>query len=615
MEGVYRAGEFYLRWLESCSSLFFGTTLGRFVTRNLAVPFGGAYALLEGLALMTNRAVQFPWYAFLPLGAFILGLIHSKALRDTLAEAGAWGFRGLRLVFYEVPARLWRLPWLQGLLRSWPVLLLFWYVGKPLVVYGLLWLRWPARFSSPPVAAVTFLIADLVLNSRFGSAISEAFGEALVLAYSRLRFDVLQGLFRVVSRFFKRVTDTVEYVLYTVDEMLRFRSDENRLMMAVRAAAGVLWFPVGFLVRLYFVMLLEPTLNPIKLPLSSLSFKFMVLMPWYRDLLVPGTHEALLIPYTGWGLAAMLTFAILIPTAWLLPGAFTFFFWEMQANWRLFRANRPGRLRPVMVGSHGETMLQLLKPGFHSGTVPRLFAQLRAAERGAYLTGIWRSARTYRQALHEVEHSVRLFIEREFLALLNQSKSWAAQPLHVGSVVLSCTRIRVELVHEAWPGEPVWLAFEERSGWLIGSLHGPGWLRHLAPGPRQVLTTALAGLYKIAGVDLVREQLAALLPGGTPGYDVTDHRLVVWTDAAHRREIAYDLLDRHDELWPRQANGKRIDHLPTLDARRLFFSRLPLTWHEWEQCWQLDQEGKDQPAPLGGMRLLPLAGPAPIKAP
>src|SRR5439155_26773604 len=51
MEGVYRHGEFYLRWLESCSSLFFGTAVGRFLTLNLIVPFGGAFALIKGLEL------------------------------------------------------------------------------------------------------------------------------------------------------------------------------------------------------------------------------------------------------------------------------------------------------------------------------------------------------------------------------------------------------------------------------------------------------------------------------------------------------------------------------------------------------------------------------------
>ena len=83
-------------------------------------------------------------------------------------------------------------------------------------------------------------------------------------------------------------------------------------------------------------------------------------------------------------------------TLWLLPDAVTYLFWEMRENWRLYRANRPAALRPVAVGPHGETVKGLLHRGFHSGTVPRLYARLRAAEREAARTDNWRDARTHR---------------------------------------------------------------------------------------------------------------------------------------------------------------------------------------------------------------------------
>src|SRR5205823_127220 len=144
----------------------------------------------------------------------------------------------------------------------------------------------------------------------------------------------------------------------------------------------------------------------------------------------------------GWLFAMVLTFSFILPTLWLLPGAFTFFFWEMQENWRLFRANRSARLRPVVVGRHGETMVRLLKPGFHSGTIPKLFTQLRKAERIAYRTNDWRAARSHRQALVEITRSVRLFIERDFIALLRQSKTWKNPNVSVGRIELSGNRIR-----------------------------------------------------------------------------------------------------------------------------------------------------------------------------
>jgi hypothetical protein len=330
---------------------------------------------------------------------------------------------------------------------------------------------------------------------------------------------------------------------------------------------------VGNVIRLYFLTLVEPTINPLKLPLSILAAKFLFLIPMYQNLVyVPGSHEQLtlinlhLAPHTGLALAVLLTYAVIVPTLWLLGSGIAFFLWEMQENWRLFRANRSARLRPVVIGRHGETMLQLLKLGAHSGTIPKLYAHLRRAERGAYRTGNWRAARTDRQALREMAQSVRLFIERELLVLLGQSKAWGKQSVRVGQVLLSCKRIRMELVHDTFPEAPVWLAFEERFGWLVGSFQGPGWLQPLTAAHEQIFTTALAGIYKLAGVDFVREQLVSLLPAEAPGYEINDQELIVWTSHRNGQAIAYDLAEGRDLLRPRRENGQAIDGAPVLSV-------------------------------------------------
>jgi hypothetical protein len=48
LDGVYRRGEFYLRWLQVTSSIFFGTPSGRFATQYLIIPFGGAKVIVVG---------------------------------------------------------------------------------------------------------------------------------------------------------------------------------------------------------------------------------------------------------------------------------------------------------------------------------------------------------------------------------------------------------------------------------------------------------------------------------------------------------------------------------------------------------------------------------------
>ena len=46
----------------------------------------------------------------------------------------------------------------------------------------------------------------------------------------------------------------------------------------------------------------------------------------------------------------------------VIPGIFGFLAWELKENWKLYRANRPKTLRPVQVGSHGESLARLIAP-------------------------------------------------------------------------------------------------------------------------------------------------------------------------------------------------------------------------------------------------------------
>ena len=55
--------------------------------------------------------------------------------------------------------------------------------------------------------------------------------------------------------------------------------------------------------------------------------------------------------------------------------------------------------RRSIIGHHGETMARLLRPGFHSGTLPKRFAKLRRAERKAREKGKWQAVRKHLQAI------------------------------------------------------------------------------------------------------------------------------------------------------------------------------------------------------------------------
>ena len=181
-------------------------------------------------------------------------------------------------------------------------------------------------------------------------------------------------------------------------------------------------------------------------------------------------------------------------TLGFLPGLAGFIVWELKENWRLFEANRPRNLRPVMIGHHGETMRRLLLPGFHSGTIPKLFAKLRRAERQAYRTGEHEQARKAREAIHHVEDPIRHFVERGFAAILVRER-----PLRLGGdfaldrVELATNRVEVHAGLGAAGDRSLRITFEDEDGRLIARVCDGGFRSALTDEQRAALDAAIAG--------------------------------------------------------------------------------------------------------------------------
>ena len=79
---------------------------------------------------------------------------------------------------------------------------------------------------------------------------------------------------------------------------------------------------------------------------------------------------------------------------------------------------------------------------------------------------------------------------------------------------LTVKRIRVTLSHAEYPDRPVHIDFELRQTCLaVACVRDSGWLDQLtAAAGLHAFTATLASLYKLAGVDLVSEQIQANLP-------------------------------------------------------------------------------------------------------
>ncbi|MGD0898238.1 MAG: hypothetical protein ABR915_10410 [Thermoguttaceae bacterium] len=500
LDGVYERGEFYLRWLQRFSSLAFGTRPGRFLTRYLAVPFGGAYLPLAfvdyyadelwGLDLGLNT-----WSNTLLLGVFLLGIMHVGWFRR-----GVWGAvkaagRVVRFLLIDSVRWLAHLPLVEKVLRSRLSIFLFRFLVKPLLPTIILWRFLPPGQGSPTawgLIAAFFVTFSLVLNSRLGRNLEELAADVVVEGWHRIGLRILTGLFALVMDVSRRVLQAVEQLLYTVDEWLRFKSGQSPTALLAKAALGAVWFWIAYVVRFLVNVVAEPQLNPIKhFPVVTVSHKIM--LPQLGLL----THVLALTMNRE--LAGFLAFLITVS----VPGICGFLVWEFRENWRLYAANRPKGLRPSLLGPHGETMPRLLRPGFHSGTLPKRFAKLRRAQRRQLAGPTSRAVRRHREALRKIELALRRYVERELLELFRESRSWNAAVPAVGEIRLATNRVRVALALPAAPEPPAWITFQLAEGSLVAEVTGgPAPLRTW-PAPH-VAQTALLGLFKTGGADLVR---------------------------------------------------------------------------------------------------------------
>jgi len=623
LDGVYRRAESYTRALERVTAFNFGTQTGRWLTRNVTLPFGAAFLVAQFIWLLAferlgklaraNEEVGPSFFggwnvelwfhaAWVGLGVFILAVIRSAPLRAGLIRTGRLVYRATRFVVWEIPAEIWGNRWVRAVFGSVPAQLVLNWLIRPLCLCGVFWLLpiglWEAGWLA---RTVSFLGTAVVVNTRFGRRI-----EAVLFETARRVLELVPSvpaILRWLNDVFREMVDALEWVLARVEDWLRLRGRTGPLAIAVRAVAGLLWMPFAFLIRFYTVVLIEPMLNPLKLPLSILFAKFV----YPLLLLFPGLLQADPTSFLGYSsplvgqLAAYLTEPgaglLVMGTLWLLPDACTFLFWEMRENWHLYRANRPDALRPVSVGDHGETIRGLLRWGFHSGTVPKLYAKLREAEREAARTDVWRDARTHRAALRAVEEAVCRFVTRDFIEVLNDHESgWSGPRLAAGRVLLGTNRIRLELVAEG--AAPAWLEWDDRSGWLVAGWAEPGFLTALTDDQARVFGNALAYLYKRAGVNLVREQIRAELPKEAQHFDLCRDGLSVWYGTRDSVPVLYDIADPAPQLRPRVPGQRKPTTGPVLDAARLMFDRTQITWTQWTEVWRAPAPG-DKPPRLG----------------
>jgi hypothetical protein len=638
LDGVYRRAEIYLRTLQRLSSVAFGTAPGRFLTRYLILPVGGAFVLLEGLSHLLSLLIGLAGYhhhlhlldrVSLPIVSVALfSLLHSAGLRAFALRALAGLGWILKSVFVRFPRFVANLPAVKSALASRGARAVIRYLLKPGLVTGLLCLQgyWlvPATRHLPladvaKIAGGIFLVLDLGLISPIGLLVEEAVDDWVAQRFRLISREVLPGLFRLIVSLFRYLTDLVERMVYTVDEWLRFREGQSVISLAGKAVLGLAWFFVAYALRIYVNLLIEPQINPIKhFPVVTVSHKIVLPM---APTIFHGL-KSVLAPVLGETVAR----AIAGPTVLLIPGVFGFLVWEFKENWKLYAENRAKSLAPAVIGHHGETMGALMKPGFHSGTLPKLYQKLRRSARRS--DG---SLEQHDEALHEVEQAVRHFGARELAAIINGSSRFHAGHVRVDGVELGSNRITLvvscgarEQASSAGGDDarsPCRIAFEEQSGLVIASVPEAGWLDGLGDEDRVIVENALAGLYHFAGVDVAREQLEAALRGtaeSAPPYDIGSGGLVLWPaaegpkpgDAAREdreyvAEIFYDFRGGAT-LSPVTRGEQPAEPAPTLVPREVFYAKQPIAWSAWAAAWNAASSADGViPRLVGGASILP----------
>lgn len=615
LDGVYRRGEIYLRALQRLSSLAFATPAGRLITLWLVLPYLGAFVVLEGLQHLIGPLVEWTTEAHLhlmnPLSLLVFGSVamlainipaYRAALLLALRRIGSW----IRWGAIEIPARLIRYSFVDLLLNN-PITRLLWHsVGWPLMLAVTTWPLWhsfrlPGRGTALGVGG-TWLFLSLLLQTRAGRDLQELVGDLLVRGWKHLHSDLLPGLYRLLLETFQGMLEAFDKLLYSVDEWLRYRTGQSEGMLAVKAVLGVGWFLVAYLVRIYVTLLIEPQVNPIKhFPVVTVSHKIMLpLTPTIFTIMVTALSP----------LGAVLSNFIAGVTLFLLPGFFGFLVWELKENWRLYDSNRSPALGPIVFGSHGESMARMLRPGFHSGTLPKAFARLRRAERRALAGSPGRGVVRQRETLHHVAESIEHFFERNLVGLFRESQALGPLNIRLGGIQIATNRVLAEFHSDMTPGDPLVIAFECRSGWIVAGIDQAGWLDRLTDARRRAMTTLIAGLYKMAGVQLVHEQLRSRIGRRAIPYDFDQEGLVVRPPASGpdpaRAVYALDDLSGYE---PRVEGTTDEGRLPELDRDRLLYHKRVIRWSDWVEAWEQDRAGQGHPTRfVEGYRLLPTEG-------
>lgn len=560
----------------------------------------------EAIDQIVNSRVE-TLSSVLLVGFLLMALIHVKPFREWFFAQTFRALKLLRTVVIDLPQTILHLPVVQKLWRNRTFVRIRRVVLTPVLisVIGCRFVPWLLNGVALNwwwVSAIA-LLSSLTLNSRLGRDTQELTAEWVGNTWYKLHARVVMAVIDWVIDFFRMLLNFLERFLYAVDEWLRFHSDESWLSIVVKAVLGVIWSFASFLIRIYVNLLIEPTFHPVKhFPVVTVAHKMILPGLIYLE----GSMVDVLSPYLGTALARSVTWF----NIFFIPGIFGFAVWELKENWRLYLANRKENLTPVPVGSHGETVARLLRPGFHSGTLPKLFRRLRRLEHQSASFKRFSARRAARGRLEHVETAIRSFVERDLVRLLELCPVWSETGLRCGHIHAASNSFSVEIECSLLGETPVVMLFQEQSSWVVASIHETGWLRFASADQLRSFQNAIEGFYRKGGIDLVREQLETNFIHNHP-YDINAEGLAIWPNGMFSYELQVD-LNRTGPIRPVPSSEASAAGINSAEREAVVFSESNTHWSDWEALWTIpanSASSKSLPAACSQKSSLPVIPP------
>ena len=85
--------------------------------------------------------------------------------------------------------------------------------------------------------------------------------DILIRSWRELQARIVAAALRLVIDVFQQILEGLERILYFVDEWLRFRRGEHRVLLVFKAILGCVWSVVTYVLRFCITLFIEPQFN------------------------------------------------------------------------------------------------------------------------------------------------------------------------------------------------------------------------------------------------------------------------------------------------------------------------------------------------------------------